>query len=55
MYLLEPMSSQKYNTYIKDKIVRYAITLQENTYEATNEVFSFKAEKAIKWIFTKGF
>jgi ribosomal protein S18 acetylase RimI-like enzyme len=55
MNLLKPMSSQEYNTYIKNKIERYATTLLENTYEATNESSYLRAEKAINGYLPDGF
>jgi len=46
--LLIPMSENEYDTYIKDKTERYALTLEENTFEIINETSFVRAEKAIK-------
>lgn len=48
MELLIPMSENEYDTYIKDKTERYALTLEENTFEIINETSFVRAEKAIK-------
>ena len=55
MNLLRPMSAQEYTTYINDKIERYAKTLQENTFEVTNESCYLRAEKAINGYLPDGF
>ena len=55
MNLLRAMSAQEYTAYINDKIDRYASTLQENTYEATNESSYLRAEKAINGYLPDGF
>lgn len=43
MNLLVPMTELEYAAYIKDKIARYALTLQENTFELTIESPSMRA------------
>ena len=53
--LLVPMNENEYNTYVKDKKERYALTLEGNTFEITNETPLNRAEKAINNYLTDGF
>lgn len=53
--LLVPMNEDEYNTYIKDKTQRYALTLEENTFEVINESAFLRAEKAISGYLSNGF
>ena len=53
--LLIPMSENEYNTYVKDKMQRYALTLEENTFEIINEPAIVRSERAINGYLPYGF
>ncbi|MCM3721528.1 GNAT family N-acetyltransferase [Solibacillus isronensis] len=55
MKLLISMNEVEYDTYIKDKTERYALTLEENTFEMISETAFVRAEKAIKGYLPNGF
>ena len=55
MKLLLPMNENEYNTYVKDKTKRYALTLEENTFEITTESALSRAEKAMSGFLPNGF
>lgn len=50
-----PMYESEYNIYIKDKIDRYALTIEENTFEITDQSSFDRAEKAINGYLPNGF
>ena len=49
------MNEDECNTYLKDKTKRYALTLEENTFEVINESAFVRAEKAINGYLPNGF
>lgn len=53
--LLIPMIENEYDTYVKDKTERYALTLEENTFEIINETAFVRAKKAITGYLPNGF
>lgn len=53
--LLIPMKENEYDVYVKDKIKRYALTLEENVFEIINEPPFVRAEEAIKGYLPNGF
>ena len=55
MELLIPMNEDEWNVYITDKTKRYALTLEENTFELINESAFIRARKAINGYLPSGF
>lgn len=55
MKLLIPMKENEYDVYVKDKIKRYALTLEENVFEIIDEPPFVRAEEAIKGYLPNGF
>lgn len=49
------MNENEYDVYVKDKIKRYALTLEENVFEIIDEPSFVRAEKAIKGYLPNGF
>lgn len=55
MKLLIPMNENEYDVYVKDKIKRYTLTLEENVFEIIDEPSFDRAEKAINGYLPNGF